>query len=98
MLFVVQGLDGKDSEAPARRTATRPAHLEYGKPLVEAGRFKYGGALLDSEGNMIGSMMVVDYPSEEALRTEFLAGEPYVVNGVWETITIYPFNLAPHFG
>jgi len=96
-LFVVIGFDGQDSEAPARRAATRPSHLEYGKPFVESGTIKYGGPLLNKDGNMIGSMMVIESSSEEALRAEFLANEPYVTQGVWETFTIYPFQLAPHF-
>jgi len=97
MRFVVLGYDAKDSEAPARRAAARPAHLEAVKTLHKSGTFQYGGALLDKEGGMIGSMMVLDYPSEETLRTEFLAQEPYVTAGVWQEIQVHPFGLAGWF-
>jgi len=88
MYFVLLCFDGTDSEAPARRAAARPAHLESIKPLIESGTLIYGGALLDEEGNMNGSILVLDYPSEEALRTEFLAKDPYVTEDVWRTIEI----------
>ena len=97
MRFVVLGYDAQDSEAPARRAAARPAHLESVKALYESGVFQFGGALLDKDGNMIGSMMVLDYPSEEALRVEFLAREPYVTEDVWQDIQIHPFGLAGWF-
>jgi|GEM_PF-147634 len=92
MLFVVLGYDGTDSEALPRRMASRPAHLEFVKSLKEAGIFQYGGALLDEEGEMIGSMMILDYPSREALEAEFLPNEPYAIDGVWETIQIHGFR------
>ena len=98
MRFVVLGYDAQDSEAPARRAAARPAHLEAAKALHESGTFQYGGALLGRDGGMIGSMMVLDYPSEEALRAEFLAREPYVTEGVWQEIQVHPFGLAGWFG
>ena len=85
------------SPSPARRAAVRPAHMEAVRALYDAGIFQYGGALLDDAGKMIGSMMVLDYPSEDALRTEFLANEPYVTGGVWETVQVHPFELAGLF-
>ena len=97
MRFVVLGLDGTDAEAPARRAAARPAHLEAMKPLVEGGILKYAGPLLDKEENPNGSMMVLEYDTEEQLRAEFLAKEPYVTEGVWKTITVYPFKTSPYF-
>ena len=92
MLFVLVAYDGTDEGAPARRQAARPAHLEGVGCLSAAGNLKVGGALLDDDGKMIGSMMILDYPSEEALRAEFLATEPYVTEGVWQEIRIHPFR------
>ena len=97
MRFVVLGLDGTDAEAPARRAAVRPAHLEAVKVIFEAGIFKYGGPLLDKDGNGIGSIMVVEYDSEEQLRAEFLPNEPFATQGVWQTIHVYPHRCAPYF-
>jgi len=97
MRFIVLGYDAKDPDAPVRRAAARPVHMETVRALYDAGIFHYGGALLDDDGNMIGSMMVLEYPSEAALRAEFLASEPYVTGGVWETIQIHPFSVAGLF-
>ncbi|TCN26195.1 YciI family protein [Mesobacillus foraminis] len=46
--------------------------------------------------NMIGSMMVVDYPSREELD-KWLKEEPYVVGNVWQNIEIKPCRVAPIF-
>ena len=94
MLFVVLGYDGTDSEAPARRAAARAEHLQGAQALYDSGKFHYGGALLDADGNMTGSMMVLDYPSEEQLRAEFLSKEPYVTQGVWQTVHVHPMRLS----
>jgi len=93
MLFIVIGYDGTDSEALARRMAAREGHLQGVQVLRDEGKFQYGGALLDSAGNMIGSMMILDFPSETDLRTEFLNEEPYVQQGVWKTVNVHPFRL-----
>ncbi len=33
---------------------------------------------------MNGSIMFVDYPSEEAINEEWLKNEPYITGKVWE--------------
>lgn len=97
MRFVILALDGTDAEAPARREAARPAHLERVKGLFEAGLFKYGGPLLNDEGKMIGSVAVYEADSEEALRAEIIDKEPYFTMDVWRTINVYPHKAAPYF-
>jgi len=97
MTFVLLGQDHKDPGALERRMAARPAHLEGVQILADEGKLKFGGALLNDEGTMVGSMMVLDYPSEEALREEFLSKEPYMVQGVWETIEIRPIRVSDKF-
>ena len=46
MTFLVLGYDGTDLDAPMRRAAARPAHLETVKRLKAAGHFLDGGAIL----------------------------------------------------
>ena len=96
MQFLLIAYDGKDSEAEARRFAARPAHLQNIEKLHKEGTHLLGGAILD-EGKMIGSMVVVDYPSQEILESEWLASEPYVTGNVWQKIEIQPFAVAPFF-
>ena len=91
--YVITARDGTDPGALARRMAARPAHLANVAPLVEAGRLIAGGALLDDAGQMIGSVTIAEFPDRAALD-QWLATDPYVVQGVWRTIDVQPFRLA----
>ena len=96
MHFLLIAYDGTDSEALERRLVARPAHLQNVELLKKEGKHLYGGAILD-DGKMIGSMMIVDYPSIEILETEWLASEPYIVGNVWQNVELKPFAVAPLF-
>jgi uncharacterized protein len=95
MHFAIIGYDGQDAEAPARRLAARQAHLDLFQRLYEAGTFLFGSALLDEAGNMIGSLIVAEFPTLEALHKDWLDTEPYVAGNVWKDITIHPTRLPP---
>ena len=45
---------------------------------------------------MNGSVMVVDFPSEEDLRKDWLESEAYIVGKVWEDISIRKAKVAKH--
>lgn len=92
MQFVIIGLDGTDSEAMNRRLAARPDHIALGEELRLSGNMWYGAALLNDEGKMKGSMLLMDFVSEEELH-EWLEREPYVVGKVWESIEIHKCNV-----
>jgi uncharacterized protein YciI len=47
MQFLVTIYDGTDAEAPARRAATRPAHLAGLKDNVASGKLVFGGPIFD---------------------------------------------------
>ena len=93
MTYLVVVKDGTDPDAPARRQRVRDAHLEAIKPAVEAGMVQSGGALLDDEGTMIGSALIVEVDSRAALET-FLQNDIYTLEGVWQSFEIYPFKRA----
>ena len=93
MLYVVHAYDGTDSDALDRRMAVRPTHFEGARRLKAEGHFILGGALLDPDGRMIGSMMLLDFTDETQLN-EWLSWEPYVQHKVWERIDIKPFRQA----
>lgn len=93
MLYVVIAKDGTDEDAAARRAAARPAHLEAAKALHEEGRLVTGGALLDAEQNMIGSMLILDVESEEAAR-RLVEDDVYTRTGVWQELQVWPYKKA----
>lgn len=91
MQFIVIGLDATDAEAPARRQKVRPDHIAMGEQLRLAGNMWYGAALLHDDGSMKGSMILVDFPSEQELQA-WLDKEPYIVGDVWRDITVHKSN------
>jgi uncharacterized protein YciI len=93
MQFVIIARDGTDAEAPARRQAVRPTHLEAIRPFVERGHVPLGGAILDDEGTMTGSVLIVDFPTRQELDA-WLSADPYVTNGVWKDIEVHPYRAA----
>ena len=93
MHFLLTAYDGTDDQALERRMKVREAHLEKLKVLRRKGEFKFGGAILDEEGNMIGSAIVYEFPDRKALDRA-LQDEPYYTGGVWKQIEIKPFRLA----
>jgi uncharacterized protein YciI len=93
MQFLVLAYDGSDNDAKTRRQVARPAHLEGIKPMVEDGELRAAGAILDDEGNMIGSAVFAEFPTREHLEA-WLAREPYVRQKVWQTVEVKPFRLA----
>lgn len=93
MLYVVIAKDGTDSEAPARRTAARPAHLEVATELHADGRLVTGGALLDDAQNMIGSMLILEAANEEEAR-RLIEEDVYTRSGVWQEYEIWPYKKA----
>jgi len=93
MQFLLLAYDRKDAGALERRMANRPSHLEKISNVKKAGHFLFGGAILDNEGKMIGSMILYEAPDRETLD-RILKDEPYINEGVWENYEIRPFRLA----
>jgi uncharacterized protein YciI len=93
MRFIIIGRDGTDAEAPVRRQAVRPTHLEGIQPLVDAGNILMGGSILDDAGTMVGSIIMADFPSREELDA-WLDHDPYVTGGVWQQVEVAPFRVA----
>lgn len=93
MLFVIHAYDYTDAQAIERRMAARPAHFNGARDLKAAGNFVMGGALLDPDDKMIGSMLVLDFEDEAQVR-QWCDNDPYVTGKVWEKIDIKPFRRA----
>ena len=93
MQFLVLAHDGADKAAKARRLAVRPAHFAGIQPMVECGELRAAGAILDDAGDMIGSVILAEFPTRADLDA-WLAREPYVTENVWHTVEVRPFRLA----
>ena len=91
MTFFIIVKDAAD--ASGRRTKVRDQHLREIESHVKAKRVLIGGAILDGEGNVIGSGLVAEFGSRELLD-EFLQSDIYMREGVWESFEIYPFRRA----
>jgi uncharacterized protein YciI len=94
MQFLVIAYDGTDNEAAGRRLAARPAHLAGACNMKAKGHFLEGGAILNDAGEMIGSMMLMEFESRELLN-EWLNADPYITGGVWRSVQVLPFRKAP---
>jgi uncharacterized protein YciI len=93
MQFLLLAYDGTDPEALQRRLNVREEHLKRISLLKSSGEFLFGGAILDNNGKMIGSMIVYDFPDRQSLE-ERLQDDPYLKGKVWEKTEIHPFRLA----
>jgi uncharacterized protein len=91
MNFLIIAHDFRDPQALSRRQQHRPAHIEGVKRMKAAGTFVEGGAMLDDDGRMLGSMILVEFPSRAEVDA-WLAVDPYVTGQVWEQITVRPFR------
>lgn len=96
MQFIVTGYDGTDEGAMERRLAVRADHMKLVESMQKEGKHLYGLAILDENEKMIGSVLVVDFPTREALD-EWLKIEPYVTGDVWRQIEVRPCKVAPVF-
>ena len=89
MQFVIKALDGEG--LLEKRMEVRPRHLEnMGKVN---GKVVCAGGLLDDEGKMKGSVMVMDFADKAALD-DYLASEPYILEHVWEKVEVERINLV----
>ena len=89
MQFIVKAYDGEGMLE--KRMAVRPRHLEGMKALGK--RIICAGGLLDREGRMKGSALVLDFPDRAALD-EYLQNEPYVTEGVWQKIEVETMHVV----
>ena len=74
-----------------KRMEVRPRHLEGMKALGQ--QIICAGGLLDKEGRMKGSALVMEFESRAALD-EYLENEPYVVEGVWQKVEVETMNVV----
>lgn len=96
MQFAIIAYDASDAEALNRRLAARTAHLEMGDRYKAKDQLLMAAALLNDAEQMMGSVMIVDFPSHAELDA-WLKEEPYVTGKVWEKIQVIPCRVGPSF-
>lgn len=93
MFFLVTGKDGADAAALERRMANRPAHLDNSEKLRQEGKLILGAAMLDENGKMLGSIMVMNF-DDRASVDRYLETEPYVSGKVWQDISVQSLAIG----
>ena len=91
MQFVVVAHDGKNMLE--KRMSVRPGHLENIARMKAKGQVVIAGGILDDEGKMAGSVLVLDFENRDQLD-EYLAKEPYYTKHVWEDVRIDRYNAV----
>lgn len=89
MQFVIRAYDGENKLA--KRMEIRQRHLDNMAKVN--GKLLCAGGLLDDEGKMKGSELVMDFDSK-ALLEEYLKSEPYITEGVWEKVDVERMNVV----
>ena len=95
MLYAIMGTDSANSLKD--RLRVRPPHLERLGVLQEQGRVALAGPLpaIDDENpgdaGFTGSLIVAEFESLEAAKT-WINADPYVTEGVFETVVVKPFK------
>ena len=89
MQYIIKAYDGENMLE--RRLAVRPRHLENMAKVP--GKVICAGGLLDGEGKMKGSVLIMDFESKELLR-RYLDSEPYIKEQVWGNVEVEPMNVV----
>ena len=74
-----------------QRMAVREAHLAH--MHSQGDKVKLGGPYLDENGQMCGSLIIVEAESMEEAQA-FHDKDPYKLAGIFETSTITPWRLT----
>jgi uncharacterized protein YciI len=95
--FLITLYDGTDAEAPSRRQAARPAHLDGLTGNVAAGKLVFGGPIFDDARKPIGSFLLADCVDRAELDA-LIANDPYTRANVWQRVDVKPVRLVVQDG
>ena len=89
MQFIIKAYDGEGMLE--KRMEVRPRHLEG---MARLGRHVVcAGGLLDGDGKMKGSVLILDLDSRGDLDA-YLKEEPYIMEHVWEKVEVENINVV----
>lgn len=89
MQYIITAYDGEGMLE--KRMEVRPRHLENMSKVN--GKVLCAGGLLDDEGKMKGSVLVMEFETKEDLD-QYLESEPYIREKVWERVTVENMNVV----
>lgn len=93
MHFTVIAHDRKEPGTIEKRLASRAEHMDGLKQMKADGRVVDGGAMIDADGNMVGSVMLLNFPDRQALDS-YIEREPYQRDGVWGDVNIIEMRFV----
>jgi uncharacterized protein YciI len=82
MLVALEAQDRKG--ALQTRLDNREAHLAY---IKESGAVEQAGPFLDADGNMCGSLIILNV-ADLAAAEAWAAGDPYAKAGLFQSVTL----------
>ena len=88
-LYVISWMDKPDSLQV--RMGAREAHLAYAKTLGD--KVKLGGPFLDEDGQMAGSLIIIE-AADMAAAEAFSLADPYRKAGLFERVEIRPWKAT----
>ncbi|HEY5048291.1 MAG TPA: YciI family protein [Rhizomicrobium sp.] len=88
MLFAIIAMDKPD--ALSLRMATRQAHFDY---ALGTEVLRLGGPFLNADGEMIGSLIVIEAADLEAAR-RWHTDDPYVKAGLFASSDVHPWKAT----
>ena len=87
MLYIIHAFDKPDHLQT--RMDNRPAHVAYLKSFGE--KLQSAGPTLDAAEKMNGSLVILEL-ADIAEAEAFAANDPYAKAGLFEKVTIQPWN------
>ena len=91
MLFAIVAIDRENTRE--LRQATRAAHFDY---VRETGAVRLGGPFLDAEGEMAGSLIIIEAANLAAAQG-WAANDPYAKAGLFGESTVRPWKATANF-
>ena len=88
-LFVLHCVDKPGSLEV--RMGAREAHLAYVRERLDV--VKLGGPFFDANGDMAGSLLILDVPDQAAAEA-FTRNDPYALAGLFERVEVRPFRAS----
>ena len=89
MQFMIKAYDG--AGMLEKRMEVRPRHLENISKVN--GNILCAGGLLDDDGKMKGSLLIMEFNSRAELD-QYLNTEPYMTEKVWENVEVELMNVV----